>query len=289
MYTRKTRRKGPAHRADTGGFTLIELLVVVAIIALLISILLPSLSQAREQAKRATCLANLKTLGTAAVAYILNERERFAWGTVANPLPGHLPVTTWFYGGTPGKGTWYDSQKPARERPLNKYVFNVRTQKTTDVQPFRCPSDFGLRDNYDANALPTPLPGYEWVGASYGSNLNWRAYAENIDSSGEQFTGAELVKRQAYLTDNIVRMMLKRAPTRFILLYEDPADWALNTADGFIPGFKITAWHRKPDYHCMVFLDGHADYLYVDYRKNSRRLKVSGTGQWLARQNYMEQ
>jgi len=54
-------------------FTLIELLVVVAIIALLISILLPSLHSARARAKSAVCLANLRRIGGQMAMYVLDH------------------------------------------------------------------------------------------------------------------------------------------------------------------------------------------------------------------------
>jgi prepilin-type N-terminal cleavage/methylation domain-containing protein/prepilin-type processing-associated H-X9-DG protein len=62
-------------RRERSGFTLIELLVVIAIIAILAAILFPVFAQAREQARKTSCLSNEKQLGTAIMMYIQDYDE----------------------------------------------------------------------------------------------------------------------------------------------------------------------------------------------------------------------
>jgi len=59
------------------GFTLIELLVVIAIIAILAAILFPVFSQAREKARQAQCMSNLRNISMSLAQYNSDYDERF--------------------------------------------------------------------------------------------------------------------------------------------------------------------------------------------------------------------
>lgn len=100
-------RTGNRHAPILRAFTLIEVLVVVAIIALLVSILLPSLSKARAQAKSVACKGNLHDLGTAFNIY-------------AETFKGYFPITP-----NSGKDTFWS-------------LYRTRLLKSRDV--LLCPS-----------------------------------------------------------------------------------------------------------------------------------------------------
>jgi len=77
-------------RSKPQGFTLIELLVVIAIIAILAAILFPVFQKVRENARRTSCLSNMKQLGIGFTQYVQDSNERYPCVTAVAPNPGYV-------------------------------------------------------------------------------------------------------------------------------------------------------------------------------------------------------
>ncbi len=174
----------------TKGFTLIELLVVVAIIALLISILLPSLARARELAKRAVCAANLKGMGNAMNIYANENSDRFpviphqidaevvwAGSTVgelgAAALSGDAPCPPQ---NTSDEDTIQDLNYPVEANPNNVSTtacmwLLVREGGVAPTQ-FYCPSSVDEKDQTETVTCYWDFTGYNTV--SYGCQVAFK-------------------------------------------------------------------------------------------------------------------
>jgi prepilin-type N-terminal cleavage/methylation domain-containing protein len=82
------RRATSEARTAKGGFSLIELLVVIAILALLLAILSPALTEARHQARRAACAANLRQVGVVIHLYAHDFDDSIPFGPAGRPVTG---------------------------------------------------------------------------------------------------------------------------------------------------------------------------------------------------------
>ena len=90
--------KCTASTRDNRAFTLIELLVVVTIIAVLAAILFPVFARARENARRASCMSNLKQIGLALMMYVQDYDETYPYASMDGNDPLYAaPDASWPY------------------------------------------------------------------------------------------------------------------------------------------------------------------------------------------------
>lgn len=233
-------------------FTLIELLVVIAIIAVLISILMPALSGAKQEGSRAKCISNMRTIAQTAAAYSTDD-ENSVFGPVHRCHCCFSGEGYFEYGGGPGTADfagWNDSFDP-RTRPFNKLYYGEVVANTAPgdfgaFQVFQCPGDDrgwqnwpGFNAGDAAHTLEKPY--YKAYGTSF--RMNNLSYTDG-DSAG-------IYGRP------ISRIPDTGATVGFMEVRAFQTLWTNDTFGSATQG-ELTGNHKRLGFFNLSFADGHA-------------------------------
>jgi prepilin-type N-terminal cleavage/methylation domain-containing protein/prepilin-type processing-associated H-X9-DG protein len=235
------------HRRPAG-FTLIELLVVIAIIAILAAILFPVFAKAREKARQAACMSNLKQIGVALVLYSQDWDETH---------PG-----VWF--GPPSQAAW---SQPSNATLFYKWMDAIYPYVKNE-QVFNCPSD-GVNKKYTFRNRDGSN--------GYGSYAMSQAYFNR----GDNFTGPASDYNQPFL----LNIAMIQAPSTSVWIVDggmpgikDPP-WksyefwwdtpntinsSFPTPKGTSPRYFQNVVARHNDMVDVIYCDGHAKAVNLD-------------------------
>lgn len=221
-------------------FTLIELLVVIGIITLLLGILVPVMSRARESARSVTCLSNVRQLGIAVMQYTMENQGSFPPFAVRSPHAASLSDWVW----------WRASpihSDDVSQSPIAKYAGGSALENL-----LKCPSDDAPRTNM------------------WGSDPPYKySYTLNCFVSGWQ-TGSYTANQTARLSQ------VRNSATKILIVEED--ERSLNDGGFWGRGDYLSIRHDRkrvyPDSFQAAnmtrrgnasFCDGHAEYIERGY------------------------
>jgi len=248
-------RGAVGRRARARGFTLIELLVVIAIIALLVSLLMPSLKQAKELARASMCASNLRMIGVANPLYmadfhdyIVAYREGFTSNEPDREADGYTryALTT----------IWWKARDPVRGSDGFLSPYLPSNSKDAAEQGMGCPSvPVGpeFTSHYIQNG--TARERYRYRAKSYAQNYYYTTWPPG-DREPVLFSRIPRPAELVHFCDS---------PGVEVLIYpvgyvENTGGWESHTAD--IPEV------RHFDDFNMIFVDGHVDSGTMDARYN---------------------
>ncbi len=224
------------------GFTLIELLVVVAIIAVLVAILLPALNNARERARVASCLSNLRQIGLAFEMYLSDYNNHF-YEHYQTGSPSR-PPREYAQGGRRVNSETVDP------RPLNVYVKRIEV--------FHCPGDKG-REPFPYTEIKPSF----WDNPYFGSSYKFNAFGVPEKWYKTFYNPNRNIANNANRISEPSKFTLMFDATIGDIMWACPGSAAVSGM-GWPIGLQGSANFHEPfraePSCCMILSDGHAEH-----------------------------
>lgn len=247
---------GSAQRGSSRGFTLIEVLVVVAIIALLIGILLPSLNAARAQARIVMCATNLRTIMQGTMYYAQASKDEmpggYAWDDSNNSI---------LQPPRPNGNPW-EFLHPfiAKQTTRQGALVNGGTGWTLKFPYYECPDD-RMQHTTSQRAMMTS-DGWQnpELPLSYNANLNTM-----VTSNDDDFKNAEVRKMSSMKNASSLVVCFDGGDDGSYTIGEGTISWILADCRADFGENQCFNELRHRTGNNFAFLDTHVDFYKMNY------------------------